>query len=150
MSDVRLFLCGDVMLGRGIDQILRHPSQPRLYEPHAESAMDYVHLAEERLTGRIPRHVGPAYVWGDALAILDDRKPDIRIVNPETAITKNGGPCPKGINYRMHPDNVGCLTAARVDCCCIEQQSCARLGTGWVAGDAGYAESIQNFHRRCR
>lgn len=119
MSEVRLFLCGDVMLGRGIDQILRHPSPPRLYEPHAESAMDYVHLAEQRVRGEIPRHVVPAYVWGDALEMLDDRKPDVRIINLETAIAKSGEPWPKGINYRMHPDNVGCLTVARVDCCVL-------------------------------
>lgn len=28
-----LFLCGDVMLGRGIGQILPQPSDPQLYEP---------------------------------------------------------------------------------------------------------------------
>ena len=27
-----LFLCGDVMLGRGVDQILPHPSDPAVYE----------------------------------------------------------------------------------------------------------------------
>jgi poly-gamma-glutamate capsule biosynthesis protein CapA/YwtB (metallophosphatase superfamily) len=26
---VTLFLCGDVMLGRGVDQILPHPGDPR-------------------------------------------------------------------------------------------------------------------------
>ena len=29
---VTLFLCGDVMTGRGIDQVLPHPSDPRIYE----------------------------------------------------------------------------------------------------------------------
>lgn len=32
-NTVTLFLCGDVMTGRGIDQILPHPSAPQLYEP---------------------------------------------------------------------------------------------------------------------
>ncbi len=118
MSEFRLFLCGDVMLGRGIDQILRHPSQPRLYESYAGSAMTYVQLAEEA-TGRIPRHVDPGYVWGDALAVLQDRKCAARIINLETAITRNSKPWPKGINYRMHPDNIGCLTSARIDCCVL-------------------------------
>ena len=30
---ITLFLCGDVMLGRWIDQIHPHPGVPRLYEP---------------------------------------------------------------------------------------------------------------------
>ena len=29
---LHLFVCGDVMTGRGIDQILRHPREPQLYE----------------------------------------------------------------------------------------------------------------------
>ena len=28
--DITLFVCGDVMTGRGIDQILPHPSPPEL------------------------------------------------------------------------------------------------------------------------
>ena len=43
---VTLFLCGDVMIGRGIDQILAHPSKPRLYEDYVTSAEDYVGMAE--------------------------------------------------------------------------------------------------------
>ena len=118
MTKLSLFLSGDVMLGRGIDQILRHPSQPQLYEPHADSALAYVHLAEEA-NGPIPRQVDPGYVWGDALAVLHDRKPAARIINLETAITRSSKPWPKGINYRMHPANVDCLTAAQIDCCVL-------------------------------
>jgi poly-gamma-glutamate capsule biosynthesis protein CapA/YwtB (metallophosphatase superfamily) len=33
---VTLFLCGDVMTGRGLDQILEHPGDPRLYESWAD------------------------------------------------------------------------------------------------------------------
>ena len=43
---ITIALCGDVMLGRGIDQILAHPCDPRLYEEHMDSALDYVALAE--------------------------------------------------------------------------------------------------------
>jgi poly-gamma-glutamate synthesis protein (capsule biosynthesis protein) len=39
---VTLFLCGDVMTGRGIDQVLPHPGSPRLYEPYLNSAAAYV------------------------------------------------------------------------------------------------------------
>ena len=43
-----LFLAGDVMTGRGIDQVLPHPADPRLYEAFAKSANDYVMLAERK------------------------------------------------------------------------------------------------------
>ena len=51
-----LFMCGDVMTGRGIDQVLPHPSDPVLYEPYIRDAGQYVELAEQR-NGRIPRTV---------------------------------------------------------------------------------------------
>jgi poly-gamma-glutamate synthesis protein (capsule biosynthesis protein) len=41
-----------------------------------------------------------------------DGGPDVRIVNLETAVTRSDRPRPKGINHRMNPDNVPCLTAA--------------------------------------
>ncbi|MGM0585711.1 MAG: CapA family protein [Pseudomonadota bacterium] len=115
---MRLFLCGDVMTGRGIDQILPHPADPTLYESWMTSAEDYVALAE-RASGPIPRRVAPDYIWGEALPALAARAPDLRIINLETAVTAGGEPEPKGINYRMHPDNIACLTAAGVDACVL-------------------------------
>jgi poly-gamma-glutamate capsule biosynthesis protein CapA/YwtB (metallophosphatase superfamily) len=107
------------MTGRGIDQILPHPSLPRLYESSVDSALDYVRLAELR-TGRLPRPVDMGYVWGDALSELERLRPQARIVNLETAVTVAGDAWPdKGIHYRMHPANVGCLTAAGIDCCVL-------------------------------
>ena len=45
---LRLILpCGDVMSGRGIDQAMRRPGDPRLYERFVRSARDYVALAEQ-------------------------------------------------------------------------------------------------------
>lgn len=117
-STVTLFLCGDVMTGRGIDQILPHPGDPRLYEAGLTSALDYVALAEERV-GPIPRSAGFSYVWGDALAELARVRPDARIINLETSITTSEEPEPKGINYRMNPANAPCLTAAEIDCCVL-------------------------------
>lgn len=118
-SVLSLFLGGDVMLGRGIDQILTHPSNPVLYEPSVHDARDYVALAE-RANGRIARPVDAAYVWGDALGELQQRHPDLRVVNLETSITRHDTPWPgKGIQYRMHPDNASCLKAARIDCCVL-------------------------------
>ncbi len=42
---------------------------------------------------------------GEAIAELEDRKPDLRIINLETSVTRHSEPEPKGINYRMSPDN---------------------------------------------
>jgi poly-gamma-glutamate capsule biosynthesis protein CapA/YwtB (metallophosphatase superfamily) len=116
---VRLFLSGDVMTGRGVDQILATPGDPTLFESWAGSASRYVELAE-RTHGAIPRGVGAAYVWGDALGILDEAAVDARIINLETAVTDRGRPWPgKGIHYRMHPGNVEVLQAGRIDCCAL-------------------------------
>lgn len=112
---VRLFLAGDVMLGRGIDQIQRHACDPGLFENNAASAQDYVTLAK-RVSGKIPRRVAPGYVWGDLLADLNARQVDLRLANLETAITSGGAHDPqKGIHYRMHPANVALLAAAGIE-----------------------------------
>ena len=118
MQPVKLFLCGDVMTGRGIDQILRHPSAAQIYEPYVKDALDYVRLAE-RASGPVPRRVDDAYIWGDGLEELERAQPDARIINLETAVTQTDDWLEKGINYRMHPQNVGCLAAARIDCCTL-------------------------------
>lgn len=115
---LKIFFCGDVMTGRGIDQILRHPSDPRLYEGYVRDARDYVKLAE-RANGPIPRQVAPEYIWGDALEIWRERKPDLKVVNLETAITTSQTADTKGINYRMHPDNAAALSAAGIDACAL-------------------------------
>lgn len=115
---VRLFLCGDVMTGRGIDQVLAHPCDPRLHEDYVASAKDYVSLAEQA-NGPIPRRAEPAYVWGAALDELDRTRPDARIINLETAITRSDDYARKGINYRMSPENADCLSAAGIDCCVL-------------------------------
>ena len=86
---VTLFLCGDVMTGRGVDQILRHPAAPELREPYVRDAREYVTLAE-RANGPIPRPVDDAWVWGDALAELAARQPAARLLNLETSITADG------------------------------------------------------------
>ncbi len=118
-NSVTLFLCGDVMTGRGIDQILPHPSKPHLFEPYMRSALGYVQLAEQ-VNGSIKRPVDFPYVWGDALAELQRVRPDARIINLETAVTAAEDAWPgKGIHYRMHPGNLPCLTAARIDCCAL-------------------------------
>ena len=115
---VKILLCGDVMTGRGIDQILPFPSDPRLHERWTASAADYIHLAE-RAYGPILRPARFDYPWGDAIGAWREPAPDLVIVNLETALTRSNRHVPKGINYRMSPENVGCLTAAGIDACAL-------------------------------
>ena len=113
---VMIMLTGDVMLGRGVDQILQHSVDPVIYEGYMRSAKGYVELAEGK-NGPIPRKAPPEYVWGDALDVLRRLKARVRIINLETAVTTSDHPWPeKGINYRMHPANVNVLNAASIDC----------------------------------
>jgi poly-gamma-glutamate synthesis protein (capsule biosynthesis protein) len=106
------------MTGRGIDQVMANPCESILHEEYVYSAIDYVRLAEDA-HGPIPRGVNPSYVWGDAVAMLDHAAPDLRVVNLETSITRSNDFEPKGINYRMSPENASCLTAAGIDCCVL-------------------------------
>ncbi len=115
---ISLFLCGDVMTGRGIDQIMPHPGSPVIYESYLRTAEGYVELAE-KMNGPIPKPVDYGYIWGDALSVLTHLDPDLRIINLETSVTTNNDYWPKGINYRMHPDNVASLSAARIDGCIL-------------------------------
>jgi poly-gamma-glutamate synthesis protein (capsule biosynthesis protein) len=130
---ITLFLCGDVMTGRGIDQVLPHPSDPRIYESYLKSATGYVELAESA-HGRIPKPVDYSYPWGEALTALERHSPDVRIVNLETAVTRSDDYWPgKGINYRMHPQNVRCLTGAKIDCCALANNHVLDWGYGGLA-----------------
>jgi poly-gamma-glutamate synthesis protein (capsule biosynthesis protein) len=116
---ITLFLSGDVMTGRGIDQILPFPGNPRLYEPAMISAAEYVAIAEEA-TGPIPHPVEPSYIWGDALREFAREQPQAKIINLETAVTRSGTYWEgKGVHYKMTPENARCLTAAEIDCCAL-------------------------------
>ncbi len=137
---IRLFLCGDVMLGRGIDQILRQPCNPALHEDYLASALDYVHLAETA-HGPIPRGCAASYVWGEALDELSLANPDLRIINLETSITRSEDYEPKGINYRMSPENADCLSAAQIDCCVLANNHVL----DW--GEAGLLDTLSSLQR---
>jgi poly-gamma-glutamate synthesis protein (capsule biosynthesis protein) len=137
---VRLFLCGDVMTGRGIDQVLPHPCPPQLHEDYVKSAVDYVRLAE-RANGPVAAPVDFAYVWGAALDELDRERPHARIVNLETSITRNETHAAKGINYRMSPDNAACLRAAGIDCCVLANNHVL----DWE--EAGLLETLETLDR---
>src|ERR1700749_5063401 len=115
----RVFLCGDVMLGRGIDQILPHPGVPALHEGYVRDARTYVELAEA-VHGPVPRPADFSWPWGEVLAVLDEEAPDARVVNLETAITRSDEFAPgKAVHYRMNPANLPCVAAARPDACVL-------------------------------
>jgi poly-gamma-glutamate capsule biosynthesis protein CapA/YwtB (metallophosphatase superfamily) len=137
---VTVFLCGDVMTGRGIDQILPHPSDPRIHEACVLDARTYVALAEG-VNGPIPRPVGLSYIWGDALAELQHVSPEARVVNLETSVTRNNDAWPKGINYRMHPANVGCLAIAGINVCVLANNHVLDYGY------SGLVETLETLHR---
>ncbi len=116
---VRLFLSGDVMTARGVDQIHGNPVDPQLHEIYVKDARGYVQLGEQA-HGRIPKPANDRYVWGFALDVLDKARPAARIVNLETAVTTSERYWQgKEVHYRMSPKNLGCLKAARIDCCTL-------------------------------
>jgi poly-gamma-glutamate synthesis protein (capsule biosynthesis protein) len=139
-SSVTLFLAGDVMTGRGVDQILACPSAPELHEPYVTDAREYVRLAEQ-VSGPVSRGVASDYIWGDALAEWERMAPAARVVNLETSITRSDQHEPKGINYRMHPDNIGCLRAARVDVCILANNHVLDYGP------RGLVETLETLER---
>jgi poly-gamma-glutamate capsule biosynthesis protein CapA/YwtB (metallophosphatase superfamily) len=137
---IKLFLAGDVMAGRGVDQILPSPGSPKLREGYVRDARDYVALAEAA-NGPIPRPVEPDWPWGDALKIIGEAAPDARVINLETSITNDGNFAPgKGIHYRMHPDNINCLTIAGIDICVLANNHVLDFGV------AGLTDTVDTLH----
>ena len=138
-----IFLTGDVMTGRAIDQLLPHPGDPTLRESVVSDARTYISLAEQA-NGPIPAPIDFAWPWGDAVQIVDEFAPDVRLLNLETSITSCGDFAGgKVVHYRMHPDNVHCLTAIRPDVCALANNHILDFGyqgltdTLRTLGDAG-------------
>ena len=117
---VTLVLGGDVMLGRGIDQLLAHPGDSALWESGVHDARTYVALAERvcgpdpdagrrhLAVGRRPRRPRPTRPWRRASSTS-------RPASPRSDDFAPG----KAVHYRMNPDNLGCLLAARPDVCVL-------------------------------
>ncbi|MFF9218654.1 CapA family protein [Streptomyces viridosporus] len=138
---VTLFLCGDVMLGRGVDQILDRPGDPALREDYVTDARSYVRMAES-VNGPIPAPVPPSWPWGEALRLLETSAPDARIVNLETSVTRGDAFAPgKAVHYRMHPANVPALTVARPDVCVLANNHVLDFGR------AGLEETLDTLER---
>jgi poly-gamma-glutamate synthesis protein (capsule biosynthesis protein) len=139
--NVTLFMTGDVMTGRGIDQVLPYPSDPVIYEGYMKSAKGYLQIAEQA-NGPIPRPAGFAYIWGDALEELQRRKADLRLINLETSVTASNDYWKnKGINYRMHPQNIPVLTRAGIDFCSLANNHVL----DW--GYSGLLETLQTLKK---
>ncbi|HJW09695.1 MAG TPA: CapA family protein [Holophagaceae bacterium] len=127
-GSITLALTGDVMTGRGIDQILAHPVSPGIPESYVHDAREYVALAE-RLHGPVPRQAPAAYPWGEALQALEAAHPDVRILNLETAVTSSGKPwAGKEVHYRMNPANLDCVAAAKPDVCVLSNNHAMDYG----------------------
>jgi poly-gamma-glutamate capsule biosynthesis protein CapA/YwtB (metallophosphatase superfamily) len=127
---VTLFVCGDVMLGRGVDQILPRPGDPALREDYVTDARSYVGMAES-VSGPVPAPVEPSWPWGEALRVLAAAAPDVRIVNLETSVTRSDAFAPgKAVHYRMAPANLPALTVARPDVCVLANNHVLDFGRG--------------------
>jgi poly-gamma-glutamate capsule biosynthesis protein CapA/YwtB (metallophosphatase superfamily) len=134
---VTLFACGDVMLGRGVDQVLPHPGDPELRERFAGDARAYVRLAE-RANGPIPQPAGFAWPWGDALAVLDEVAPDARVINLETSVTRSADfAAGKAVHYRMSPGNLPAVTMAHPDVCVLANNHVLDFGRAGLAETLG-------------
>jgi len=149
---VTLFACGDVMPGRGIDQILPHPGDPELREHYAGDANAYVRLAE-RANGPIPRPVSFSWPWGDALPVLEEAAPAVRVINLETSITRSADfAAGKAVHYRMSPANLPCVAVARPDVCALANNHVLDFGqrglreTLGSLGGAGLAAAGAGLH----
>lgn len=138
---ITVALCGDVMLGRGVDQILPHPGDPELREGYVRDARTYVELAEA-VNGAIPRPVDFTWPWGSALEVLDEAAPDVRLLNLETSVTADGTFAEgKSVHYRMSPANLPCLQVARPDVCTLANNHVLDFGP------AGLAETVTSMSR---
>lgn len=128
-----LFLCGDVMPGRAVDQILPHPGDPTLWEPYVADARFYVRSAEEH-NGAIAQPVEFAWPWGEALPIIDEINPDARVINLESSVTEDGMFAPdKSVHYRMSRANLPCVTAGKPDVCVLANNHVLDFGQPGLA-----------------
>ncbi len=106
------------MLGRALDALMPHPSDPRLLE--GSSASPEAHLLRiGSAYGHRKRPIAPEEVWSDLLAELGWRKPDLRLINLECAITASDDIQPRPFPVRMHPRNLPFLQAIAPDFCSL-------------------------------
>lgn len=138
--DLTVILCGDVMLGRGIDQVLAHAGKPEIHEACLHDARGYVDLAEAA-NGTIRSPVQDTWPWGDALVELHRPRDAVVVLNLETTVTQRDDFAPgKRLHYRMDPDNIGCLLAADPDVCVLANNHMLDFGKG------GLVDTLSALH----
>lgn len=106
------------MTGRGIDQLFAVHNPDSFGKPDYVPAMQYLSWSA-MLYGAEAMPLRHDYIWGSGLSVLEAAKPDLKLVNLETAITTSSAWEPKTFTFRMHPDNTGCLSVAGLDCCVL-------------------------------
>lgn len=73
---------------------------------------------------------------------MERLKPDVRLINRETAVTDSGDVWPgKGIHYRMHPRNLPAINVAAIHCCTLANNHLL----DW--GYQGLVDTLQSLHR---
>ncbi len=81
------------MTGRGVDQILAHPSDPTLYQTFMfkliKDSRKYVEFARNKTGEFPPKKITskPSYIWGYTLKECERMFPNAKLINVETAIT---------------------------------------------------------------
>ena len=128
------------MTGRGIDQILPHPVDPRLHETGMPSARCYVERAA-RQHGALEAPVDFDSPWGALPEAIAAFAPALRLANFETVISTSDDAWPgKRYHFRMHPDNAPCLRAMRFDCLSLANNHVL----DW--GPAGLEHTVRSLH----
>jgi len=142
-KQVRLFLCGDVTCGRGIDQVLAHPCSPEIYEDYMRSAESYVLLAErangahsaaQRGVLRLGRCAGR--VGANAAGRADHQSRNGR--DPQQQPREQGHQLP------YEPRKCRVSGGRRDRLLCVGQQPYARLGMLRPDGHAGNLAKTQH------
>lgn len=126
------------MTGRTIDQLFPTHNADDFGKPGNVPAAQY-RAWSAACNGELQTPVRHDYIWGEVLAILDNAQPDFRLVNLETAITRHDSWEKKAFNFRMHPDNMPCLSVAKLDCCILANNHVLDFGR------AGLVETIESL-----
>jgi poly-gamma-glutamate synthesis protein (capsule biosynthesis protein) len=115
----QFFFAGDLMLARGVDQVLPNPLRnASLRESCCTHANDYVRLAMKKCAIQRKPTWTAKELLGDLLPALRSREPiDLSVVNLETSVTTNDEFWPrKGVCYRASKENcLDVLATLRVD-----------------------------------
>ena len=112
-NDIRLSFAGDLMLGRGVDQVLKFPTDSRLYENAVKNSKEYVLLIQSELKRQ--NKVYELLFWSPIMNDFHKFQSHLFFINLETAITHSLTPYPKGINYKLSPDTVYILKKLEKD-----------------------------------